>query len=95
MPCLICNEDIQASIPPKSIQFAGDALSERGRYAVHSACLAARPHLRKRWVDRHMLMTTHVAKPDPAEVIGPRWHQRVRQELARLVLKAGETLGGR
>ena len=54
MPCFLCSHSITPSEACGALEFAGDALAERGRYAVHRECL--RPEWRKRWVTREQLL---------------------------------------
>lgn len=54
MPCFLCSHNITPSEACGALEFAGDALAERGRYAVHRECL--RPEWRKKFVTREQLL---------------------------------------
>jgi hypothetical protein len=54
MSCFLCNHAIVATEACGALEFAGDALAERGRYAVHRECL--RPEWKKRFVTREQLL---------------------------------------
>ena len=61
MPCFLCSHSITPSEACGALEFAGDALAERGRYAVHRECL--RPEWRKRWVTREHLLHPETLSP--------------------------------
>ena len=64
MPCFLCAHAIPKEEACGALEFAGDALAERGRYAVHRECL--RPEWRKRWVTREQLL-----HPEALSVVTP------------------------
>ena len=64
MPCFLCSHSITPSEACGALEFAGDALAERGRYAVHRECL--RPEWRKRWVTRE-----HLLHPEVLSLVTP------------------------
>lgn len=78
MPCFLCNHTITPSEACGALEFAGDVLAERGRYAVHRECL--RPEWRKRWVTRE-----HLLHPETLSLVIPetdreqqKWLDEVR-----------------
>ena len=78
MPCFLCSHSITPSEACGALEFAGDALAERGRYAVHRECL--RPEWRKRFVTREQLL-----HPEALSVVTPemdmeqyKWWQESR-----------------
>ena len=77
MPCFLCSHSITPSEACGALEFAGDALAERGRYAVHRECL--RPEWRKRFVTREQLL-----HPEALSLVTPtidqeqyKWWQEV------------------
>mgnify|MGYP001580488117 CR=1 FL=1 len=78
MPCFLCSHAIPKEEACGALEFAGDALAERGRYAVHRECL--RPEWRKRFVTREQLL-----RPELLSVVTPemdreqyKWWQESR-----------------
>ena len=64
MPCFLCSHAIPKDEACGALEFAGDAMAERGRYAVHRECL--RPEWRRRFVTREQLL-----HPEALSVVTP------------------------
>ena len=68
MPCFLCSHAIPKDEACGALEFSGDALAERGRYAVHRECL--RPEWRRRFVTREQLL-----HPELLAVVTPEMDQ--------------------